>query len=111
MKVHKNIDLKKLNIISFATFQSVLFALIGLVLGIIYSIGGFLVDCLVSLNLLEAENMNTPGLSYGTILALGAIIGMPVIAAIIGFALGILEAVLYNIFVKWFHLSPQDLFQ
>ena len=43
----------------------------------------------------------TPGLSYGTILAFGALIGMPLIFATIGFVGGIMEALLFNIFSKW----------
>ena len=44
----------------------------------------------------------TPGLSYGTVLAFGALVAMPVIAAGAGFALGIVEALLYNLVARWF---------
>ena len=94
--------LKRINVIQFAIFQSVLVALIGILCGILYSFGGFLTDLFVTLGLLSPEAMSTPGLSLGTILAFGALIGMPIIFAIGGFLLGIVEAVLYNIFAAWF---------
>ena len=75
---------------------------IGVLFGILYSFGGLLADASVSLGILSAEMMATSGLSYGTILAFGALIGMPVIFAIAGFLLGIFEAILYNIFTHWF---------
>jgi len=32
----------------------------------------------------------------------GALVGMPVIFATFGFILGLVEALLYNLFAKWF---------
>lgn len=77
-------------------------ALVGMVCGIIYSIGGLIIDALVTIGLLSSESLSSPGLSYGTILAFGALVGMPVIFASIGFLVGIVEAVLYNLFARWF---------
>lgn len=94
--------LKKIGILSFAKFQAVLMALVGMVCGIIYSIGGLIIDALVTIGLLSSESLSSPGLSYGTILAFGALVGMPVIFASIGFLVGIVEAVLYNLFARWF---------
>jgi len=94
--------LKKIDIFQFAVFQAVLIALIGMLCGILYSFGGFFIDLFVSLGLLSSERMFTPGLSFGTILAFGALIGMPIIFAIVGFLLGILEAILYNVFTRLF---------
>ncbi len=92
--------IKKIGIISFGKFQAVLGALIGLVCGILYSFGGLIIDILVTIGwVVSAE---TPGLSFGTLLAFGALIGMPVIFAVVGFLLGLFEAVLYNLFAKWF---------
>lgn len=94
--------LKKINVFQFSVFQAVLLALIGVLCGILYSFGGFFIDLFVSLGFLSPESMSTPGLSFGTILAFGALIGMPVIFAVVGFLLGIMEAFLYNLFSRLF---------
>jgi len=92
--------ISKIGLFSFAKFQSILFALLGFVAGILYSFGGLLIDTLVSLGWYSTPE--TPGLSFGTILAFGALIGMPLIFASIGFLLGIVEAKLYNVSSRWF---------
>ena len=84
-----------------ARLQSVMLGLIGLICGILYSFGGLLIDALVTLGLLSPEAMSTPGLSIGTLLAMGALIGMPVIFAAFGMALGFVEALMFNLFSKW----------
>lgn len=62
-------------------------SLIGLIIGalcsILYAFGGFFIDLLVSLEFITSDE--TPGLSYGTVLAFGALIGMPLIFGTIGF--------------------------
>jgi hypothetical protein len=85
----------KLNILAFAKFQAMLFGLIGLLLGILYSFGGLILDISVSMNWLQSEE--TLGLSHGTFLAFGALILMPLIEILIRFFTEILEALLYNI--------------
>jgi hypothetical protein len=88
----------KISVLSLAKFQGVLMALIGLICGILYSFGGLIIDALVSAGVVSSVAMSTPGLSYGTVLAFGALIGMPIIFATSGFLMGILEALLYNLF-------------
>lgn len=95
-------ELKKINILSFVKLQTLMGALIGLGFGILYSIGGLFVDIFVSLGWLSAEAMETPGLSYGTVLAMGALFIMPLIGAGFGLVLGIFEALFYNLFARWF---------
>ena len=94
--------INKIKVFSFAKFQAFLGLLIGLICGIIYSFGGLIIDVLVSYELLSSAAMSTPGLSYGTLLAFWALIGMPIICSIAGFLLGLVEAVLYNLFARWF---------
>ncbi|MDH3699238.1 MAG: hypothetical protein OER83_05400 [Flavobacteriaceae bacterium] len=94
--------INKLQIFPFALFQGILTGLLGLVCGILYSIGGFLIDAVVSLGWVSGEYWETPGLSYGTLLAFGALIGMPLIFAAVGFVAGIVEAVLFNLLVRRF---------
>ena len=94
--------INKLQIFPFALFQGILTGLLGLVCGILYSFGGFLIDAAVSLGWVSGGYWETPGLSYGTILAFGALIGMPLIFAAVGFVAGIVEAVLFNLLVRRF---------
>ena len=92
--------LQKIRIIAFAKFQAFLFGLIGIICGILYSFGGLIIDILVSIKWVSSSE--TPGLSYGTLLAFGALIGIPIIFITIGFLSGIIEAILYNVFAKLF---------
>ena len=55
-------------------------ACLGLVCGVLYSVGGFFVDLL------------TIGLNWGTAMAFGALVGMPVVFAAFGFVAGALVA-------------------
>ena len=91
--------LRKLRVFSFVKFHAVMGTLIGLLCGILYSFGGLIIDVLVSRGWVTSQE--TPGLSYGTLLAFGALIGMPIIGATLGFLLGLIEAILYNVFAKW----------
>ncbi len=92
--------LNKIKILPFAIFQAFLLALIGLLAGIIYSFGGLLIDLLVSMDWITSSE--TPGLSVGTMLAFGALLGMPLIFGVAGFITGILEAICYNLFTGFF---------
>lgn len=92
--------MKKLNPLTFAKFQALLLALLGLLAGIIYAFGGLTIDTLVTLELITSSE--TPGLSTGTLLAFGALIGMPLIGAMLGLIIGVMEALLFNIFAKHF---------
>lgn len=88
---------QQLNLIQFLKFISFIGFLLGLLAGVIYSFGGLVVDTLVSLDVLAAETFETPGLSKGTLLAFGALIGMPIIGAGFGLALSVVGGLLYNI--------------
>lgn len=63
-----------------ATVLGALAACLGLVCGLLYSVGGFFVD------------LFTTGLNGGTLLAFGAIVGMPIVFGAFGFACGALIA-------------------
>ncbi|WP_431158514.1 hypothetical protein [Winogradskyella poriferorum] len=92
--------IKALNPLSFGKFQAVMGLIIGLVCGIIYAFGGLIIDTLVTLELITSNE--TPGLSIGTFLAFGALIGMPLIGVFFGFLAGIIQAFVYNMFTKHF---------
>ena len=66
--------------------------LVGFLCGLFYSVGGFLIDALVSMEFLSSA----PGLSYGTLLAFGALIGMPLLLGAAGFLLGLVAGLLFN---------------
>ena len=57
-------------------------AFLGLICGVLYSFGGLVIDLL------------TIGLNRGTLLAFGALVGMPVIFGTFGFFLGALIALI-----------------
>ncbi len=75
-------------------------AIVGLIAGILYSVGGAIYDVLVSIGWITSAS--TPGVGYGTALAFLALIGMPVTFATFGFIVGLIEAFLYNLFARWF---------
>ena len=83
--------LKKIGMFSFAKFQAVLMALVGLIFGILYSFGGAIYDVLT-----------TGSVNLGTALAFLALIGMPIMFATFGFIVGLIAAFLYNLFARWF---------
>ena len=84
-----------IGVLSVATRQAALMAVIGLVAGFLYSFGGAAIDALVTAGLITSSS--TPGLSWGTALAFLALIGMPVYFAVFGFAAGAIGAFLYGL--------------
>ncbi len=70
-------------------------AIVGLIAGILYSVGGAIYDVLVSIGWITS--VSTPGVGYGTALAFLALVGMPVTFATFGFMVGRIEVFLYNI--------------
>ncbi|MBT3336393.1 MAG: hypothetical protein HN855_12595 [Anaerolineae bacterium] len=88
---------KNIGVFSFAKFQAVIMAKVGLGAGVLYSFGGLIIDVLVSIGWVSPVSASTPGLSFGTVLAFGALIGMPIISALFGFIVGAIGAYLYNL--------------
>ena len=95
---------KKINPLKLAKFHAIIFAIIGLLCGFVYSFGGLIIDVLVSLN--WYNTVETPGLSYGTVLAFGALIGMPLLFAICGYIFGVIEALVFNLVPKYIGNMP-----
>jgi len=92
---------KKIGVLSFVRLHTLIGILVGLILGILYSVGGFFIDLFVTLGWISSA-VGTPGLSYGTVLAFGALVGMPIIFGLFGFAIGLIGAIVYNLFCKYF---------
>ena len=91
---------KKNRLFSIAKLQAVIMAIVGLIAGILYSVGGAIYDVLVSIGWITSAS--TPGVGYGTALAFLALVGMPVTFATFGFMVGLIEVFLYNLFARWF---------
>lgn len=89
--------LKKLAPLDLARVQGLVCGFIGLLLGVIYSLGGFVLDALVTLGWLSGEAFGTPGLSYGTFLAFGALPVMPLGLGLAGLVAGWLEGHIYEL--------------
>ena len=82
--------LKRIRVFFCAKLQATLMAMLGLIAGIIYSLGGLIGE------LTEGIPLN-----LGTILAFVALLGMPALFAIVGFATGGISALLYNRATLW----------
>jgi len=93
--------LKKIGVVSSSKLLAVLMAFIGLIAGIFYSFGGLIIDALVTIGWISSSAASTSGLGFGTVLAFGALIGMPIIFAIPGFISGAIGAFLYNLVAGW----------
>ena len=89
--------MKKTEVIPIAQLVALMMGNIGFLFGVIYSFGGLAIDTLVSLGWISPAVASTPGLSYGTILAFGALVGMPLIFAVFGFVIGFVGALVYRI--------------
>ena len=77
--------LRKIEVFSTAKLVAVRMGLLGLIAGIFYSFGGFIYEAY------------TNTLNFGTVLAFGALIGMPIIFATFGFIIGAIGAYIYNL--------------
>jgi hypothetical protein len=83
------VKLKRIGVLSAARLQGALMAFVGLIAGILYSFGGAFYE------------LFTGTLNPGTVLAFGALIGMPVVFAVSGFVSGAVVAFLYNLAAGW----------
>lgn len=81
--------MKKIKVMSLAKLQAAILAVVGLIAGILYSFGGAIYDLI-----------STGSVNSGTALAFLALIAMPVLFAIFGFIVGIIEAYLYNLILR-----------
>ena len=83
-------ELKHIGIFSSARFLTILTGIVGLILGIVYSVGGAIYDVIVG------------QVSWGgTGLAFAAIPGMTAMFAAGGLAVGIIAPLLYNLLARW----------
>ncbi len=95
--------LTAVSVLSSARLAAGVMGLAGLAAGILYAFGGALYDALVTLGWVasaESGSLSTPGLGWGTVLAFGALIGMPLIFAAAGLVAGTVGAILYNVVAR-----------
>ncbi|MGD9487202.1 MAG: hypothetical protein AB7W47_04230 [Calditrichaceae bacterium] len=83
--------LKKIGVKFSAKLQAVVMGIAGLIAGILYSFGGLLYD------LITTGSVNT-----GTALAFLALIGMPLLFSAFGVIIGLVEAIIYNMYARRF---------
>ena len=93
------VKVQKIRVLGMAKLHAIAIGFLGVIAGVLYSFGGLVIDTLASLHWITSSE--TPGLSYGTVLAFGALIGMPIIFASVGFVAGAVIAVLYNLIARW----------
>ena len=101
--------MKKLDLTKTIQFQAAMFGLLGLGCGVVYSFGGLVIDTLVTLGWVTTNE--TPGISEGTLLAFGALIGMPVIGILFVACTGAVQALLYNLIANKIPTVDLDLKQ
>ena len=91
------VKVKRVGVLFSALLQCTVMAFAGLIAGIFYSFGGFFYELV------------TGTLNWGTVLAFGALLGMPAAFAAFGFAFGLIAALLYNFAAKRFGGIKADL--
>ncbi|MDE2900313.1 MAG: hypothetical protein OXN15_04730 [Chloroflexota bacterium] len=95
--------LTAVSVVSSARLAAAVMGLAGLAAGMLYAFGGALFDTLVTLGWVasaESGSLSTPGLGWGTVLAFGALVGMPLIFAAAGLVAGTVGAILYNVVAR-----------
>ena len=83
----------RLKILPTATMLARWMAYLGLVCGVLYSVGGLVVDVLYSVGGLVVDVL-TIGLNWGTAMAFMALVGMPIVFGTFGFLSGALFALI-----------------
>lgn len=86
-------NLRKVGVFSFAIFQAVLFALIGLLSGTAIFLFSKQLHRLSALTGTDLSRLPDFGLGLGT----ASLLVLPLVCALIGFATGILGALLFNL--------------
>ena len=82
--------LTRLGVLFSAKLLGIAMTVAGMIAGILYAFGGAFYE------------LFTGTLNTGTVLAFGALIGMPVIFGVVGLVAGAVVALLDNFAVKWF---------
>ena len=89
--------LKKIDIMSFAKFQTILMAMIGLLIGIMVAFFGFIFQAFAG-RFIE-EGASDFGM-FGMGLGLAALFILPLLYAVMGFIVGVIGGALFNLVCK-----------
>ena len=87
----KIIKIKKIGVLSLGKISAVLYAIIGLIFGVFMafvSLAG------------AAFSQSTTGM-FGMVFGVGAIVLLPIFYGVMGFVVGLLTALLYNLIANW----------
>ena len=76
---------KQIGVMQMAEIHAGVFGFVGLVLGVLYGVGGLFVD------------LFTTGLNMGSVMALGAVVAMPLLGGAFGFVLGLGVGVVWKL--------------
>lgn len=91
--------LKKIDVLSFARFQTILMALIGVLAGVMVAFFGFIFQFFAGHWIEEGSSLGHPGM-FGLGLGLAALVILPLVYAVIGFFVGVIGAALFNLVSK-----------
>jgi hypothetical protein len=85
--------LKRIDIMSFAKFQTFLMAMIGLLVGVMVAFFGFIFQAFAGRFMEGGESLP----AFGAGLGVAALIILPVMYAVIGFVTGLIGGALFNL--------------
>lgn len=88
--------LKRIDILSFAKFQTVLMAMIGVLVGVMVAFFGFIWQAFAGRFIEEGAEFANFGMGLG----LAALVILPLVYAVIGFFVGIIGGALFNLVCK-----------
>ncbi|MBN2346188.1 MAG: hypothetical protein JXO51_07330 [Candidatus Aminicenantes bacterium] len=85
--------LKRIDVISFAKFQTVLMAIIGVLAGVMFAFFGFIFQAFAG----RLTQGDIPWAGFGAGMGLAALVILPLVYAVIGFISGIIGGALFNL--------------
>lgn len=89
-------EIKKVDPFSLAKVLGVLYALLGVIIGLMFAAFGSIFS-----RLPIAENDQATQTMFSTFFGIGSIIFFPILYGIIGLVAGVITAALYNVVARW----------
>lgn len=88
--------LKKIDIMSFAKFQTILMAMIGVLVGVMIAFFGFIFQAFAGRFVEDGASLD----SFGMGLGMAALFILPLVYAVMGFIVGVIGGALFNLVCK-----------